>query len=76
MEQFYTVEEVAAALKVTRQTVYRWMQTGALRYVLAGERRRIPQSALDAFLKEGQPEEEDLGEQSANKTRPVLAAAC
>ncbi len=75
MEQFYTVEEVAAALKVTRQTVYRWMQTGALRYVLAGERRRVSQSALDAFLKEGQPEEEDSGEQSANKSARYLIAA-
>ena len=57
MEQFYTVKEVAVTLKVTRQTIYRWMQSGGLRYVLAGDRRRIPQSALDAFLKEGKPEE-------------------
>jgi len=73
MEQFYTVEEVATTLKVTRQTVYRWMQSGALRYVLAGERRRVTQSALDAFLKEGKPEE--LEETSEGITIPGLVAA-
>ncbi len=74
MEQFYTVEEVAAALKVTRQTVYRWMQSGALRYVLAGERRRVTQAALDAFLKEGRPEE--VEEDSEGITAPGLMLAC
>ncbi len=73
MEQFYTVEEVATTLKVTRQTVYRWMQSGALRYVLAGERRRVTQSALDAFLKEGKPEE--LEEDGEGITIPGLVAA-
>lgn len=76
MEQLYTVEEVALALKVTRQTVYRWMQSGALRYVVAGERRRISQSALDAFLKEGQPA--DIAEDTQEKQtegRPALRAA-
>lgn len=78
MEQFYTVEEVASALKVTRQTVYRWMQSGALRYVMAGERRRITKAALDDFLKEGRTEdveENTPGEQPENKYRPILIAA-
>jgi excisionase family DNA binding protein len=69
MEQFYTVEEVATALKVTRQTIYRWMQAGDLHYVMAGDRRRIPQSALNAFLKEGRPEETE--DEPTNKTRPA-----
>ena len=73
MEQFYTVEEVAAALKVTRQTIYRWMQSGALRYVLAGERRRVPQSALDTFLREGRADE--AGEDEEEIDSPALAAA-
>ena len=73
MEQFYTVEEVATALKVTRQTVYRWMHSGSLRYVVAGERRRIPQSALDAFLREGQPEEAEEEPEELNS--PALAYA-
>ena len=72
MEDYYTIEEVAQKLRVTRTTVYRWMQAGALRYVMAGERRRIPQSALDAFLKEGRPEE---AESSEELNSPALLAA-
>ncbi len=72
MEDYYTIEEVAQKLRVTRTTVYRWMQSGALRYVMAGERRRIPQSALDAFLREGRPED---AESSEELMRPALAAA-
>lgn len=73
MEQFYTVEEVAKALRVTRQTIYRWMQSGALRYVLVGERRRIPHSALSAFIREGKPE--DIREDERERFSPALAYA-
>jgi excisionase family DNA binding protein len=72
MEEYYTIEEVAKKLRVTRVTIYRWMQSGALRYVMAGERRRIPQSALDSFLREGRPEEAD---ESEDKYSPALAYA-
>lgn len=50
MEQFYTIEEVAEALKVTRAAIYKWMKEGKLEYVSVGSDRRIPQSALDTFL--------------------------
>ncbi len=73
MEDYYTIEEVAQKLRVTRTTVYRWMHSGALRYVMAGERRRIPQSALDAFLREGRPEE--AGAEPEEIFSPALAAA-
>ncbi len=70
MEDYYTIEEVAQKLRVTRTTVYRWMHSGALRYVIAGERRRIPQSALDAFLREGRPDET---QEEEDEMSPVLA---
>jgi excisionase family DNA binding protein len=73
MEDYYTIEEVAQKLRVTRTTVYRWMHSGALRYVMAGERRRIPQSSLDAFLREGHPEE--AGAESEELHSPALALA-
>ncbi len=73
MEDYYTIEEIAKKLRVSRVTVYRWMQSGALRYVMAGERRRIPQSALDAFLREGRPE--DVKEDAEGNYMPALVAA-
>ncbi len=76
MEDYYTIEEVAKKLRVTRTTVYRWMQSGALRYVMAGERRRIAQSALDAFLRDGKPEEATKVETPEGIQRPGLVLAC
>jgi excisionase family DNA binding protein len=62
MDQLYTIEEAAKLLKVTRMTLYRFMKSGGLRYVLVGDRRRIPQSALDAFIKEGRPDDREEAE--------------
>ncbi len=73
MEEFYTVDEVAKALKVTRQTVYEWMRSGRLEYVIVGERRRISQSALQAFIKKGNPE--DVGEDEQGHYVPGFAVA-
>lgn len=51
MEKFYTPQEVAEILKVPRKTVYLWLQQGKLRGLKAGDLWRIPQSALDEFLR-------------------------
>lgn len=49
-EQFYTVNEAADILRVSRKTVYDWMKAGRLPYVQAGLRKRlIPREALDQF---------------------------
>lgn len=50
----YTVDEVAAILKVHPRTVYRMVERGELRGVKVGVLWRIPQEALDAFLR-GEP---------------------
>ncbi len=73
-ERFYTIDQVAELFAVTRAAVYKWMKAGQLKYVLVGAHRRIPQSALSAFIKEGKPEEVEE-EQSANKYSPTLIAA-
>ena len=51
MEKFYTPEEIADILKTTRKTVYTWIQSGKLKALKAGKMWRIPQSALDEFLR-------------------------
>ncbi len=71
-ERFYTIDQVAELFSVTRAAVYKWMKSGELKYVLVGAHRRIPQSALNAFIKEGRPEE---AESSEELNSPVLVAA-
>ena len=70
VEQLYTIEEVSKLLKVSRKTLYAWMHAGELPYVVVGDRRRITQSALNALIKEGRPEE---AEEELNS--PALAYA-
>ena len=55
-EKFYTIKQVAEMLGVHRTTLYDWMNSGKLAYVQVGERRRISQSALAAFIRAGHPE--------------------
>ena len=72
-DEYFTVDEVAKRLKVTRKTVYEWMRGGVLRYVVVGERRRIPGSALAAFVRPGMPDE-DFGQDDSQKKLAPLAA--
>ena len=74
-ERFYTIDQVAELFTVTRAAVYKWMKAGQLKYVLVGAHRRIPQSALSAFIKEGRPEE--VAEETQRDIRvPGLMLAC
>ncbi len=46
-EQYYfTIKEVAEIAQVHQQTVYRWLQRGALTGIRLGGRWRIPMPAL------------------------------
>jgi excisionase family DNA binding protein len=76
-ERYYTIDQVAELFTVTRAAVYKWMKSGQLKYVLVGAHRRIPQSAINAFIKEGKSDEvtEDTGEQPVNKSARYLIAA-
>jgi excisionase family DNA binding protein len=47
---YYTPKEVAARLKLRVQTVYDYIRTGRLPAVRLGNRCRIAQSDLEAFL--------------------------
>ena len=50
MEKLYTLPEVAEILKVSRKSVYRYIQSGKLKATKVGQ-WRIKQSDLDKLLK-------------------------
>lgn len=49
--QYFTVQEVADQLRVTRQAVYNWIDEGKLKAVKVGRSVRVADSALADFLK-------------------------
>jgi excisionase family DNA binding protein len=51
----YTPEEVATKLKVERRSVYRWLLSGKLRGLRAGDTWRIAEQDLIAFLENRGP---------------------
>ena len=52
----YTIEEVAKVLQVNQRTVNRLLERGELRGVKVGRLWRIPEAALDAYLRGERPE--------------------
>lgn len=51
-DKLLTVTQVAERLAVCGDTVRRWLKEGSLRgYRIAGYRWRIPENAIDEFLK-------------------------
>jgi excisionase family DNA binding protein len=55
MQKYYTPEEVAQELRVTRRTVYDWLTTGRLRGMRAGSRWRIRPEDVERFLQPSAP---------------------
>jgi excisionase family DNA binding protein len=52
-DAFYTPDELAALLKVTRQAVYNWIQQGYMESVRIGRTVRIPGAEVERLLREG-----------------------
>jgi excisionase family DNA binding protein len=54
--KLYTVDEVAQFLKLSKRTVYSYIQFGYLRAIQVGEKKalRIPDDALREFLEKNQ----------------------
>jgi excisionase family DNA binding protein len=50
LEQFYTIEDVADKLKVTRQAIHNWIKEGRIESIKIGRSRRIPASSLHQLL--------------------------
>ena len=73
-EEYFTIEEVRQRLKVTRVTIYAWMASGALPYVVVGKHRRITATALRDFIKPGR-EDVRTGEGKPEEDRMALRLA-
>jgi excisionase family DNA binding protein len=66
-DAFYTPEELATMLKVTRQAVYNWIQQGYMESVRIGRTVRIPREEVERLLREGRTPrktEQGMAEQS------------
>ena len=50
--QFMTVNEVAAALRVSRATIYRLVGSGALAATRIGKSVRVTRRTVDAFIRD------------------------
>ena len=57
--RFYTPDELAAMLKVTRQAIYNWIQQGRMEAVRIGRTVRIPADEVDRLLREGRSPRRD-----------------
>lgn len=49
--RFLTVAEVADVMRVSKMTVYRLLHAGEMPAVRVGRSFRVPQDALDAYLR-------------------------
>lgn len=56
---FYTPQEVAALLKVSERTVWRWIGEGKLRARGFGRQLRIPRESLEEFGRAETPADPD-----------------
>jgi excisionase family DNA binding protein len=50
--KFFTVAEVAAIMRVSKMTVYRLVQSGELPAVRFGRSYRVPESAVNDYLRD------------------------
>ncbi len=61
-DKFYTPDELAALLKVTRQAIYNWIQQGRMEAVRIGRTVRIPSEEVERLLRDGRsPRQVDRG---------------
>ena len=51
--KFYTLQEVADILRVSRQTIYNYVTAGKLKATKYGKAYRVTESTLQEFLKNG-----------------------
>ena len=59
--RYLTVEEVAAVMRVSKMTVYRLLHSGDLPGIRVGRSFRVPQHALDAYLRSSSTVPAELG---------------
>lgn len=54
MDELYTIEEMTKWLKISKQTLYRWMDAGIVPFISIGGTRRFVGSQVMAALKRRQ----------------------
>ena len=74
-EEYFTIEEVRERLKVTRVTIYAWMATGDLPYVVVGKHRRITATALRNFIRPGRADDVRMSEGKLEDRNTLRLAA-
>ena len=67
-ERFYTIPEVARTLRVSDQSVRRWIKAGKLRATKPGKEYRIGHTNLEAFLRAREPHPKAGGPSSREPT--------
>ncbi len=67
IEDYYTIEQVAEKLQVTRQAVHNWIKEGRLDSIKIGRSRRIPTSALVRLLEQSRQAAQPSGDVAVNK---------
>jgi excisionase family DNA binding protein len=72
---YYTPKEVAERLKLRVQTIYDYIRTGRLPAVRLGNRCRIAQSDLDAFLRQRRGGPPALDGKPAGDATPSIGSA-
>jgi excisionase family DNA binding protein len=79
MDELYTVEEMTKILKVSRETLYRFMNDGKIPYVRIGSHRRFIARQVNKAIRDmqlAQQREEIYGEMADNRkeNKPVSSA--
>ena len=70
--EFYTPEQLAELLQVSKPAIYKWAQEGRIKAVRIGRTVRIPAAEVERLVRGSDKADE---EQPANKRRPALVAA-
>ena len=70
--EFYTPEQLAELLQVSKPAIYKWAQEGRIKAVRIGRTVRIPAAEVERLLRGGDKTDE---EQPGNKYSPALIAA-
>ncbi|MBG6218815.1 excisionase family DNA binding protein [Arthrobacter sp. CAN_A6] len=57
----FTVSEVALMMRVSKMTVYRLVQSGAMESIRFGHSYRVPEAAIEQYLDSINPERRSTG---------------
>jgi excisionase family DNA binding protein len=78
-KEFYTPEQLAELLQVSKPAIYKWAQEGRIEVVRIGRTVRIPVGEVDRLLSEGRSsrtsERPPVMEQPVNKYRPATISS-